>query len=195
MIKYALFDCDLVIVFRSEYIGQLLEREFSLPYEKTKPFFEEVLPLCYVGKLDLKEELAKYIGIWRLSSTSSELLEKWLAVENARIDERVLEVVDQFRDAGISCYIASNQEKYRAADVWTKIGKHFDGHFFSYEVGAIKTEDAYWQRLKIPFTESVFFDDNKDNILEAEKFGLTGSLFTDFDEFKKQVDSLGLSRS
>lgn len=166
MIKVVLVDFDEVINFRQAFWGEVLQKKygkvFPLGYDK-----------CMVGKADLKKILPK----WH----TQKMLEEWFAVENKRQDMSVLAVVDELRENGVKCYLASDQEKYKAGDVWRLVGEHFDGHFFSFEVGYLKVDPGYWQnilpQLGAKAEEIAFVDDNPANIEAAEKFGLVGRVY------------------
>lgn len=186
MIKLALFDCDGVIIFKKMLLGSGLADDWGIAQTKTLPFFQKWLPLCQTGKADFKKEVKPYLEEWGWKGTTADLVNYWIAVENAKVDERVRKQVDQLRARGIKCFLASNQEKYRGGDIWHKIGAHFDGHFFSYEVGAIKKEATYWikvlPKLLVNPDEIVFFDDEPANVEMARKHKIKAIVYKSIEQ-------------
>lgn len=104
-----------------------------------------------------------------------EIIEAW---NDAVIDARALPLLDQLRDQGIRCFLASNQQQRRAA--WmraeTPLPQHLDGLFFSCELGLAKPDPAYFQAI-VDATganpaETLFIDDVLANVEGARSIGL-----------------------
>lgn len=108
------------------------------------------------------------------------------------------ELVKGLKDAGYSIYLLSNygEENFSyVKDIFTFM-PYVDGKIISYEVKTIKPEPAIYQALLDTYPirpeESVFLDDHKDNIEEAEKFGFQTILFTGLDQAKEELRRMGV---
>jgi putative hydrolase of the HAD superfamily len=69
----------------------------------------------------------------------------------------------------------------------------------SYELGAMKPDEIYYQRALERFganaNESVFIDDLEANVKAASRAGFHGVLFKDIHSLKRELASLGISLS
>lgn len=179
MIKALLVDNDDVINLRQAFFGPILESKFEMK------FIQGDYDRCMVGKADLESFFRK------------EIISEWVKVENGPQNQQILEIVDSFRGKGGKAYLASDQEKYRAMDSWEKVGEHFDGHFFSFEVGYLKVDPGYWQnilpQLGVKAEEIAFVDDNPANIEAAEKFGILGEVYNLGSDLRKLIRDLSKS--
>ena len=112
-IKAALLDLDgIAIVGRKRFFSERLAEDLGIPNEIVQEFFSKELKRCTFGNADLKELIAPYLVKWGWPGTVDSLLEYWFVSESTK-DEAVLAIVKQLRDKGITCYIATRQEKYR----------------------------------------------------------------------------------
>jgi putative hydrolase of the HAD superfamily len=184
MIKAILFDADgVVIAGRHKYFSDRLSEEHSIPVEKIMPFFKNEFGLCSVGQADLKEVLPIYLEEWKWKGSIDEFLHYWFAGEN-ELDIQVLNEVDSQREAGIACYLATDQEKYRAAYLMNALdlGDHFDGAFFSCDLGFKKSQSEFFQsiinKLKVNPEEILYWDDDQKNVDVASSLGIQGKFYT-----------------
>jgi len=178
--KIFLIDVDGVVLKKHEYFSARLARELDIPLEQVLPFFIQEFPLCSLGKADLKELIAPHLPEWGWQGTLDELLNHWFEVEN-ETDEAVLTAVAAWRAAGHPCYLATDQEKYRAAHIRQSIGEQFDGSFFSCDLGLKKTDPAFFQTiadtLKTDLSDILYLDDDAKNVAVATDLGITAQLF------------------
>jgi putative hydrolase of the HAD superfamily len=95
----------------------------------------------------------------------------------------VMDKIATIRNGGIYCYLATNQQSYRADYMRATFHYNtlFDGAFYSYEVGTAKPDKLYFQsvlsQLSIPSSEILFIDDKAANIAAARTCGMQASLF------------------
>src|SRR3989338_9172762 len=191
MKKIILLDVDGVIVSKETYFSTRYAREFGVPVENLLPFFKTEFRECQLGSKDLREALDKYLVDWRWQGSVDKLLEYWFK-DGSMPDAEVMAVVKHARNKGVWCYLATDQEKYRAAYLWNDLGlaKDFDGSFFSCDLGARKHEALYWEKvlatLGNPAPASVFFwDDEEENIDVAQKTGINTHLLTGMEGLKR----------
>lgn len=203
MIKVIIFDSDGVIT-SSKMFSEDLQRDFGISSTLLTPFFNTAFKKCLIGKADLKEELKKHINNWGWKGSVDELVEYWFVSEH-EINEKVVEIIKDIKQKGVKCYLGTNQEQYRTDYMRKRMGfaELFDGIWSSSEVGAIKSEQYFFESVygqisddgKISKNEIMFWDDSEINVLAAKEFGFQAYQYCDFEKFKKtivQVLNLGV---
>ncbi len=89
-----------------------------------------------------------------------------------------LEVVEQVRAAGTPCYLATNQDLYRAARMRerTPYSDLLDGAYYSCDLGAAKPSAAFFEHIAADLglapAEMCFVDDRPDNVASARAVGI-----------------------
>ncbi len=195
--KNCLFDIDGVIVPEN---GLFFEHRFSEEYgisrENLRNFFENEFLDCLRGKKSIRSELSKYLPQWGSRQSNEDVLEFWLTTERD-IDRELLDFIDRIRERGIKCYIVSNQFRERAEYLLEDLGlsPHFDGAFFSCFIGYLKDEAEFFQTVLESFPEDqrddvVFWDNDRRYVYAAKQTGIHSRLYTNFAEFKKEMQTL-----
>lgn len=192
MLKAMLFDVDGVLV-NGEPFSQQLARDHGITQEMTAAFFRGPFSECLVGKADLKEEIASYLPQWGWQKSVNQFLADWFAYET-RIDEALLSAIQQLRQHGLACYLATNQEGYRAAYILNEMGfaGKFDGMFSSASLGYMKHAPAFFMSVLdalpgIQAQEILFWDDSPGNVATARAVGMQAELYTNFLGYQKQM--------
>src|SRR5450432_1293608 len=111
MLKTMLFDVDGVLVVNEKPFLYHLEHDYGISRETIRPFFKNIFANLLIGHLDLKEVLAPHLQEWGWQRSVDEFLQYWF-VSECTIDETLVEYVQQLRQKGIPCYLATNQEQY-----------------------------------------------------------------------------------
>lgn len=191
-IKAILFDADGVIVYPPFRFVAYLEQHHGLTMADTQGFFRGPFQECLVGRADLKETIAPFLDEWGWDGSVDAFLDCWFTEEHV-IDQRLLAVVEAYRDQGIYCGLATNQERYRL-DYMTQemgFGNHFDGIFGSATVGAVKPQRLFYQRitqaLNLAPQQILFWDDSPRNVAAAIEFGWHAEHYTTFPTFEIQL--------
>lgn len=89
-----------------------------------------------------------------------------------------LEVVSLVRAAGTACYLATNQDAYRAARMREKApyGEILDGAYYSCDIGVAKPSAAFFDYivtdLGLAPGQLLFIDDQPKNVIGARSAGL-----------------------
>jgi len=89
-----------------------------------------------------------------------------------------LEVVSLVRAAGTACYLATNQDAYRAACMREKApyGEILDGAYYSCDIGVAKPAAAFFEHivtdLGLAPDQLLFLDDQLKNVVGARSAGL-----------------------
>ncbi len=177
--KIAFFDADgVTIVLREKYFSQRFSEDYGIPSEDIMPLFKNEYYKCVLGQMDLKEVLQYYMPKWNWTGTLDELLKYWWEGEN-KLNSPVLEIISQLRAQGVKCYLATDQEKYRAEYIMKDMGleKYLDGAFFSCDLGLSKSTKEYWEKvlkiLKVEKSDELtYWDDEIENIEAAKEVGI-----------------------
>lgn len=174
-----LFDFDGV-AFTGTSFSSGLAKDYGTEYAAMQPFFHGDFKHCTVGKADLKEILLPTVmEAWKWPGTIDELLTYWFK-EDA-IEAPIMELITKLRANGVRCFMATNQEKYRAASLREKFGRGqvFDEIFCSAEIGCTKNNPAFWAAVvaslgpTINHSAILLIDDDEGNVLTAREFGLS----------------------
>ncbi len=149
MIKAILFDADGVTLIKQGYLSEKLSRDFNIPLDQIMPFFRNDYRLCQEDKLDLKIILPKYLEQWKIQKSVDDFLDYWFSADT-KPDKIMIEKIQTLRTNGIKCYLASDQEKYRAEYILhtLKFSEYFDKCFFSYNVGSSKSNPNFYKSIR-----------------------------------------------
>ena len=187
------WDADGVTLRRSRLFSEQLAAEHGLDVKKLQPFFKGVFKQCSLGKADLKEELADVIGAWGWHGTVEELLEYWFK-RCTELDQEVLTCVRAIRDAGVRCFMTTDQERYRGEYLQNLVGHHnpFEQVFYAAYIGAGKKELAFWDyvyekinrapmgaSLAVSRESILVIDDDTEDIEMAKSAGFATHLYRD----------------
>ncbi|MDA0832716.1 MAG: HAD-IA family hydrolase [Planctomycetota bacterium] len=175
MTKAFLFDIDGVLIKPMQF-ATVLERDFGLTAEITDSFFTGPFERCLLGQADLREELPPFLEKWRWPLSLDAFVDRWFSIDSI-LNAEMLAFSASMRYMGIPCYLASTQEKHRAAylESTLEFDRLFDGCFFSCRLGCKKPELEFFQQvtsqLDIDPTEIQFFDDRRENVEAARLVG------------------------
>lgn len=202
MIKVILFDVDGVLAINEKPFTHYLERDYGIPKENLEPFFNKrVFSNFLIGQIDLKEELAPHLQQWGWHKSVDDFLQYWFVSEH-NINEPLVEYVQQLRQTGIPCYLATNQEQYRTAYILKEMGfaDKFDGIFSSAYIGYMKPQIGFFEHIiykmdQIQPHEILFWDDRPDNVEAAQRTGIQAEVYTNFVDFQKQMDDFSFFSS
>ncbi len=189
--KAILFDADGVVLKKTaEYFSVKFAREHGAPLAEVTEFFKTTFRRCQEGKLDLKEELGKLLPGWGWKGTTEEYLEYWFTTD-AIIDPEVLKIVGEYRSRGVACYLATDQEKYRAEYLRKKLGleSKFDGLFFSSELGYSKEQPEFFEaalkHMGLAAAEILYIDDDAKNVEVAKGLGIDARFYKSIEDIPK----------
>ncbi|MDO9457554.1 HAD family hydrolase [Nocardioides sp.] len=134
------------------------------------------------GEGDFFDHLGNHLAAYGVDVGVEELFAAvWTSIE---LVPSSIELVHRLRAAGYGVHLGTNQERHRAAYMRTELGfdELFDVSCYSWELGAIKTEPAYFEQAAALIgadpAEILFVDDRLDNVETARSVGLAGVHWT-----------------
>ena len=183
-IKVILFDADGVIQYAPEDWSVAFAR--LLPFENSQrahKFTADIFAAetAFLSRTDgFDQALDDVLKAWRLIDYKSSVVETMFSL--LAFDD-VMEVVQATRSKGIQCFLASNQQKRRAAHMSDKFSysSKFDGELYSCNLGAAKPSALYFERALeaagVDAASTLFVDDRAENIAGASRLGLHTMLY------------------
>lgn len=189
-IKAICFDADGVVISPQMQFAKNLADQHAISPAMTRHFFHGIFSECLIGKAELSAVLPDYLQEWKWRGTVDAFMAAWLHYDDG-VDTRLLDRIQELRQAGLRCCLATNQERNRAEYMKSKMGfqDHFDHLFFSCEVGCQKPDPAYFAHienvLKLEKQAILFWDDAEANVKAAREMGWHAERYTDFAAFEQ----------
>ncbi len=179
--KVLLFDADGVVLKKGEFFSEKFSREHNVPIEDVLKFFKGPFGACQEGAKDLREELVPFLESWGWQGSVDDFMDYWF--EDVVLDQDFLEEIQGYREKGIKCYLASNNEHYRSRKIETILGDMLDGYFFSADLKVKKGNPDYFravlEKLNVEPFEVGFVDNEDKNVESAREVGIKAQLFSD----------------
>jgi putative hydrolase of the HAD superfamily len=192
-----LFDADGVLTLPEEVFSVVYARSHGLDPKPFEQFFRNDWKPIVTGIKDLKESITENPELWQWQGTADELLDFWFKTEDVR-NEELIAVIRELKAQGVSCHLATEQERYRGQYMKNIMFKDlFDGYFITAELGVSKTEPQFFEKIiedlklthpEITPQDITFFDDSQSKVDTACSAGINGQLFTGVDQVRMLLD-------
>lgn len=196
MIKAVIFDIGGVLIkFSNSDYYSYLSGESGIGAEKIRDIIEESeLPLLESGKIGI-DKFNKYVAS-ALGISINKV--RWFEYfkDTMEIDADVLELVGILHDDYITAYMSNiDASRYRytvrVLDLY-----RFDYRFTSFGIGMRKPSAGIYahalKRMGVKPEETVFIDNQKDNVDGARKLGINAILFVGRRALDEELGKLGL---
>ncbi len=165
--------------FQELFFGTAGSRSVSPMYE------------CVTGRRDLLDALADVLPRVGYRGRMNDFVRYWFE-KDSNVNVRVFELVEEIRKhSGAQMFVATGQEHHRARYLWNELGfsKHFDGIFYSAEIGLPKKDVRFFEAinrsLRIHDGERpLFFDDHPEIVELAKRAGWDATVFTSIDDIQ-----------
>lgn len=137
------------------------------------------------------------VNYWKLLLQPKEIID--LLPLGYAVNKEVDSQVKSLRSKGYLTCICSNNFPTRINQLEERFHflQHFDVHVFSYQIGVMKPDKrifkALVEKLNCLPEEIVYSDDNEDKLVGAKELGIQCFLYKDFESFKHQLISHGVS--
>jgi len=171
-IRAILFDADGVVQTTTpDFMAQL--RGLVDDAERADAFLSaafEAEGRALVGEGDFRADLLAVMERFGVVRPIDDVMRVWKSVAPV---PGMLDPLALLRADGHACYVASNQQVYRATYMSETLGyaSRFDGEFYSYALGARKPDARFFSgilaQLSVAPSELLFFDDHAPNVSAA----------------------------
>lgn len=169
-----LWDCDGVL--QHGIAGALDELAARVGIEVLPTLFAEELPALR-GEEPLADAVRRVLIAHDLDLPIDEILSIW---DEYVLDPDALAVLQEVRELGIPCHLATNQQDYRRDGMRVKFDHLVDGSFYSCEMRTCKPEPAYFRfvcdALGAAPGRLLFIDDLEPNVAAARAVGLVAEM-------------------
>ena len=203
-IKVIIFDVDWVLLQVPHYFSQEIEkRGHKNAVTVLGDFYKNKNPLCAEWKAEAIQLIVPYLEkIW-WNKWAEEYFKEQFEFEKKYLNTPLISIISKIQKQGIKCYLWTDQEKNRAQYLldWMEFWEWLDWHFISCNIWAKKSLPEFWYHVKkdllndwINKDEIVFFDDLQSNIDVANTEGIEAFLFTDIEEFEKDLVALWIKK-
>lgn len=141
--KVLLFDIDGVIN-KSPYFSRPYCVEFGVEQSLITAFFINDFIPCLTGEANLKEKLKPYLPQWKWTKSVEAFLDYWFA-HDVKLDEELIQFIQNLRKKGHYCALASQQEQYRKTHLWEtkRLKDKFDHFYCSSDLGFLKKDTRF----------------------------------------------------
>lgn len=201
-IKAIIFDVDGVLLQVPHYFTQELQnRGYENAAEIMSVYYKNENVLCAEWKAKSTEHISPYLEkIW-WNKWVEEYFNKQFQFESQYLKASLITLIPKLRNLGIKCYLWTDQEEKRAMFLldWLDFKNILDGYFISCYVWFRKCFPQFWDHVKetlwkqgIQKEEIVFFDDLQNNLDTANKQWIQAFLFTDSEQFYKDLKALDI---
>lgn len=189
MTKYILFDVDWVLIKSAGKFSEYFEKDQWLEPWAMQGFFRWVFRECSIWKSDLKQEISRFFDEWNYKWTSKEILDLWFSKDWV-VDFEIVDLIKYLRNSWYKCYIATNQEKYRAdyllKNLW--FNDLVDWKYISCHLWVSKPELDFYRYiiadLWVKPIDLILIDDQEKNLLPASSLWINTILYKDIKNLK-----------
>lgn len=198
MIKNIIFDLSEVIIsgYIGAGVGPLMEKKYGIPSEqfrKRKREKEDTFLALMRGNLkeeeyanELLEGMKWNITVEDLKTTIREYLNQPVRgtmeiVRKLKGKYQLILLSDHVRE-----WVPYIEERNQDINI-------FDKKIFSYEIGSLKSDQETFKKVlnqtQIVADETLFIDDNEQNVKRAEEVGIHGIVFQNAEQLEKELRS------
>ena len=182
-IEAVLFDADGVVQFAPVPFRDKVAAWLPSGDNSVDEFVEQVATLersALTGAGDFAANLGELLQTWRSSMSVDDAIQ---ILNQAEVEPGMLRAIAEIRESGVSCYLATNQQRHRAAYMSEVLGYRdvFDREFYSCWLGYAKPSTSYFERileaLGLEADQVLFIDDHPANVEAALAVGLRAFVF------------------
>jgi cysteinyl-tRNA synthetase/uridine kinase len=176
-----IFDIDGVLIEAYKW-KEKIESECGISDQDLTKFFKQNYSKIATGEVDLKEVLEPFLKQSKCSKNVDDFVDFWFQNDLHQIEE-TLTLAQDLRGGGYKILVATNQEKYRLEF----LKKHlldeniFDKIYASCEVGFVKEDLEFWEKIKADLGDKnekvVVIDNNERQLEKAKEVGFEGILY------------------
>ncbi|MDD3085460.1 MAG: hypothetical protein PHU32_06270 [Candidatus ainarchaeum sp.] len=149
-----------------------------------------------LGKKDIVKTIEPYLRQFGWEKSCEEYFDNLFEFESKFFDKEMLVLIRGLKESGVECLLCTDKNKIRYDFILNSLKGIFDDGFASYDIGFLKRQEGFWKYVvtnlkercpNINLKEIAFFDDKQENVDVSLKFGLSSFLFTNIEQFKKDL--------
>ncbi len=201
-IKVILFDVDGVLLQTPHYFSHELENQgYKNAIETLNNYYWGVHNQCLEGKQETEITIEPYLKDIGWKDGAIWYFQSQYAFDKKHINKDLFASIGKLREDGVLCYLWTDQEQIRAKILLEQFNfqEKFDGYFISCRLGSRKSGSLFWESVLQTLqdfnpSEIVFFDDVQTNVDKAKEFWIESRLFTDMEQFYRDVENLELRK-
>jgi putative hydrolase of the HAD superfamily len=184
-LKALMVDVDGVLAISPEGCRWDADMEADLgvaPADLQMHLFAERFRECVLGRAALEDQLAEVLPLFAPAVSPECLMAYWFE-KDSRLDQVLLDDLEQARAGGLPLYLATVQEHRRADYLWNalKLHERFDGCLHSARMGAAKPDPAYFdaaaKEVALSPVDLLLIDDSARNVEAALAAGWRAKLW------------------
>jgi putative hydrolase of the HAD superfamily len=168
-------------------------------FESAGGTFESPMHACVRGACDLKAALAPILPSVGYYGSVDVFISYWFE-KDSNLNRDVFDIVRQLaRHPHVDLYLATAQEHYRAAYLWTDLGfsAYFKDIFYSARIGCLKGTPDFFNEINrmldiLPDERPLFFDDQEDVVAAARASGWDACVFDSVADLRQHPRLRGL---
>jgi len=201
-VKAVFFDLDGVIISRKNaegkhYWEETIEEDLKINLESMMEFlFTPSSKNMWTEILRGEKDIKKLFNNWLKNNSYNINAKKLLTylAEKIVFDNRILDKANLLKQQGLTTFLATHQEPFRADYLWNKknLKEHFEDIFIPKKVGGyLKHEPEFFNTIENQLNykpeEMLLIDDRLRNIETAKNTGWQAYHYTDFDKAKREL--------
>ncbi|MEM7370113.1 MAG: GNAT family N-acetyltransferase [Bacteroidota bacterium] len=194
-----LFDYDGVLTHKKDFVQSIADR-YQLNVEAIRRSFAQYLQACLRGKGDLIQLLEGQLNNIGWAGSAQGLYDA-IYKKDKQHNENMLQLIREDILDIFPAHLATNQDfhRCRVLAIESVIQELFVKIYCSADIGYAKPEQQYFEHIYADLLEEqpdlqkrqlVFIDDQKDNVDQAARIGLTAHHFQDLERFKQFLENL-----
>jgi putative hydrolase of the HAD superfamily len=191
-----LWDADGVLQRVPDGVEESMRPALKGRVEDIEGFLEEAYWAerpALAGDVSWLDVLPGLLERWGIGESYDDVLRVWLSIEPVAATHELLRAL---REAGLRCYLATNQAEHRGVHMRDELGYAglFDGAFYSYEMRVAKPDPAYFRfivdALGVAPERLLFLDDRPDNVEAARSVGMRAEVWSYHEDLSVLHDHL-----
>lgn len=199
MIKAIIFDLGGVVLNHSfENSAELMSINFAVRMKTVKKLYEEVKEDWSLGKITINDVAKKFKYLLPKPISSKDIINSWKKEHIVRvtINQDVVKIIDLLRKNYQVILLSNTIDLHFNAIAETKVYTHFDKILASYKLGFRKPDKKIFEltlsQINFKPKETVFIDDNIENVKGARSAGLNTIYFIDAADLAEKLTSFGV---